>query len=85
MSDPRAGRAGQSGHSTRLGNKDPRVRTNAAGAVSDVGIDRKTIGLDGAGRMRVAAVDGLQPLPPHANVSQLIAGYNLLLAKLKGL
>lgn len=84
MSDPRQGRAGQSGYSPRLGRRDPRNRANAAGAVSDASVDRATISTDGAGRYRISAVDQLKPLPASATTAQVRDAYNSLLKKLRG-
>jgi hypothetical protein len=84
MADPRQGRAGSANLSPRLGRRDPRARTNAAGAVSETGVDRKTVGTDGSGRARVAAADGLKPVSPTATLSEVIAAHNLLLARLRG-
>lgn len=84
MADPRQGRAGAAGHSPRLGGRDPRTRTNAAGAVSEAGVDRKTVGTDGAGRTRFAAFDGLKPLPAGATLADVVAQLNAMLARGRG-
>jgi hypothetical protein len=84
MADPRAGRAGQSGYSPRLGRRDPRLRTNQSGAVTDQSADKKTINTDGLGRFRVTAADGLKPLPAGATAEEARVAYNQLLARLRG-
>lgn len=85
MADPRQGRAGQSGYSPRLGRRDPRLRTNAAAAVTDQDLDNATIERDGQGRQRVKALDQLAPLPAKADLAAVIARLNLIVSKLKGL
>lgn len=84
MSDPRAGRAGQGGFSPRLGRRDPRLRTNAAAAVTDQDLDNTTIARDAAGRQRVTALDKLAPLAASSTNASLIARLNQIVAKLQG-
>jgi len=85
MADPRQARAGQSGYSPRLGRRDPRLRTNAAAAVTDQDLDNATIERDAQGRQRVKALDQLAPLSAGADLPAVIARLNLIVAKLKGL
>lgn len=84
MGDPRQGRAGAGGFSPRMGARDPRLRTNAAGQVGDQDLDPGTLERDGQGRTRLRAVDGMAPLAPHSTLSQVIAAHNALIARLKG-
>lgn len=84
MGDHRAGRAGQSGFSPRLGRKDPRARANTAGSVAGEDNDRKTIASDGAGRNRFSAFDGLSPLPADATLADVIVALNQMLARGRG-
>ena len=85
MANPRQGRASQAGFSPRLGARDPRLRANQAGAVTDNDLDQKTIARDGQGRQRIAAADRLSLLPDGATTAQIIAAYNALLRAFKGL
>lgn len=100
MADPRQGRAGQASYSPRLGLRDPRLRTNQDAALTDHGLDSKSVGTDGAGRQRISAADELKflsskapPVAETADTSQLTTRQgmlalrktmNELLAKLKG-
>lgn len=84
VADPRQGRAGAAGYSPRLGARDPRLRANQAGSVTEAGLDRKTVGTDGAGRARISAADGLPMLSSGASLGEVIAAHNLLLARLRG-
>ena len=85
MADPRQARAGQSGYSPRLGRRDPRLRANAAAAVTDQDLDGSTIERDAQGRQRLAAAKDLPVLPQSATLAQVIAAHNRLIQKLKGL
>lgn len=82
MPDPRQGRASTGGYSPRLGNRDPRLRANQAGSVSDndlgAGLER-----DDQGRTRVSAFDGIPQLPSTASLSNVIAAVNAMLARAK--
>lgn len=84
MADPRSGRAGQAGYSPRLGKRDPRLRTNQSGAVSDASADKKTVGTDGEGRFRFSAFDGLSQLPAGATLEDAIRLINQMLARGRG-
>lgn len=84
MTDPRQGRASAGGFSPRLGRRDPRLRTNASGAVTDNDLDRATISRDGSGRQRISAADELKPLPASATTGQVRDAYNMLLKRLRG-
>ena len=84
MADPRSARAGQSSFSPRLGRRDPRLRTNQTGAVTDQSLDRATISTDGSGRHRITAADQLGQIPANATAEQIRKAHNLLVRKLRG-
>lgn len=73
MPDPRQGRASAGGYSPRLGRRDPRLRMNASGSVTDNDHDKKTIARDSGGRARLAAFDGLPALPANATTAEIAA------------
>lgn len=52
--------------------------------MTEAGLDRKTVGTDGAGRARISAADGLPMLSSGASLGEVIAAHNLLLARLRG-
>ena len=84
MPDPRLGRSGQGGFSPRLGARDPRLRANQHGAVSDTDLDKKSLARDGSGRTRISAADGMKPLASTATLAELIVAHNLLIQRLRG-
>ena len=83
-SSPRQGRAGSSSSSPRLGSRDPRLRSNANGAVSDAELAPGSLERDAAGRTRFSGFDAIQPLSPAATLAQAVAQLNLMLARGKG-
>jgi hypothetical protein len=89
MSDPRQGRAGQAGFSPRLARSsrgEPRLRANQMGALSNAGLDSKSIGSDGAGRQRVSAADQIKLLSGKKDptILDIQEKLNEVLAALKG-
>lgn len=85
MGDPRAGRASAGGFSPRLARsgREPRLRGNAAGAVSDADLSPGALERSN-GKTRISAADGLPTLGANATLAEVIAGYNRLLKKLTG-
>jgi hypothetical protein len=67
-----------------LGRRDPRLRGNQSGAITDNDLDRATIARDGSGRQRVSAADQLKPLPANATSEQIRLAHNQLVRKLRG-
>lgn len=84
MPDPKAARSGAANTSPRLGNRDPRARSNASTSASDEDLDQKTLERRN-GKTRIKIADDMRPLASGATLAQLIAAHNTLLAKLKGL
>ncbi len=90
MPDPRQGRAGQAGFSPRLGIRDPRLRTNQVAALTNTGLDSKSVSTDGAGRQRISAADELKFLATKRKATdppidtEAREAFNQLLARLRG-
>jgi hypothetical protein len=84
MALPRQGRVSIGSASAKLGARDPRLRRNAQGSVTDNDLAPGSLERDSEGRARVAAFDGIGALPEDATLADVIARLNLVVRKGQG-